>query len=43
MAQALALRFIRPLPDAAEVLRSALVVSCALALILAGPAVPLGL
>ena len=43
MTPALPLRFIRPLPNPAEALRSAFVVSCALALILAGPAVPLGL
>ena len=43
MAQALALVFDRTLPEPAELLRRAMVVSCALALILAGPAVPLGL
>ena len=43
MAQALTFVFARPLPDAAEVLRRAVVISCALALILAGPAVPLSL
>ena len=40
MAQALALRFVRPLPDPAELLRSGLVIGCALALILAGQAWP---
>jgi len=43
MAHVLASVFVRPLPDPAELLRRAMVVSCALALILAGPAVPLGL
>ena len=43
MAQALTAVFARPLPDAAELLRRAVVVSCALALILAGPTVPLSL
>ena len=40
MAQALALRFVLPLSKPVEVLRGALVVGCALALILAGPAIP---
>ena len=43
MAQALALRFAGPLPNPAEVLRGTLVIGCALALILAGPALPLAL
>jgi hypothetical protein len=40
MAQALTLRLSRPLPDPAELLRSGLVIGCALALILAGPFLP---
>ena len=40
MAQALALRFVLPLSNPAEVLRGALVIGCALTLILAGPAIP---
>lgn len=40
MAQAIALRLSRPLPDPVEVLRSGLVIGCALALILAGQAWP---
>ena len=40
MVQALALRLVRPLPQPAEVLRGAMVIGCALALILAGPALP---
>ncbi len=40
MAQALALRFVRPLPNPVEVLRGSIVIGCALALILAGPAIP---
>ena len=40
MAQALSSVFFRPLPDAVEVVRSAIVIGCALALILVGPAVP---
>ena len=43
MVQALALRMVRPLPDPVELLRGAMVIGCALTLILAGPAVPLGL
>jgi hypothetical protein len=43
MAQALASVLIRPLPDAAELLRGVVVIGCALALILAGPALPSGL
>ena len=43
MAHALASVLVRPIPDAAEVLRGIVVIGCALALILAGPAVPLGL
>ena len=43
MAQTLSAVFVRPLPDAAELLRSAVVIGCALALILAGPAFPSGL
>ena len=40
MAQAIAHAFVRPLPDAADVLRGAVVIGCALALILAGPFLP---
>jgi len=40
MARTITLAFTRPLSDPAELLRKALVVSCALALILAGPAIP---
>ncbi|MFM5917629.1 MAG: hypothetical protein ACKOOL_08865 [Novosphingobium sp.] len=40
MAQALALRLARPFPDAVDSLRGALVIGCALALILAGPFLP---
>ena len=43
MAHALASVLVRPLPDAAEVLRGIVVIGCALALILAGPALPSGL
>ena len=40
MAQALASVFVRPLPDAVELLRGAVVIGCALALIFAGQALP---
>ena len=43
MAKALALVAARPLPDFAELLRSVMVIGCAFSLILAGPALPLGL
>ena len=40
MAKALALVAARPLPDFAELLRSVMVIGCALSLILAGQALP---
>ena len=40
MAKTLALIAARPLPDLADLLRSSLVIGCALALILAGPPFP---
>ena len=43
MAQAFAFVIVRPLPDAAELLRGAAVIGCALALIFAGQALPSGL
>lgn len=43
MAQALASVFVFPLTEPAELLRRALVMGCALTLILAGPAIPSGL
>jgi hypothetical protein len=41
MARALILIAARPLPQAEELLRGALVIGCALALIMAGPPLPL--
>ena len=43
MAKALALVAARPLPDFAELLRSVVVIGCALSLILAGQPLPSGL
>jgi hypothetical protein len=40
MAQAIAHTLVRPLPQAADVLRGMVVIGCALALILAGPFLP---
>ncbi len=40
MAYAIARTLVRPLPDAADVLRGTVVIGCALALILAGPFLP---
>ncbi len=40
MAKALTLIAMRPLPQLEDLLRPALVIGCALALILAGPALP---